>query len=57
MALYEMTGIQVKKLVIIMACEDGECAVYKERDLDKYMKLVVKYIRKFVADKLLTTGS
>lgn len=57
MALYEMTGIQVKKLVIIMACENGECAVYEERDLDKYMRLVVKYIKKFVADKLLTTAS
>lgn len=52
MALYEMTGIQVKKLVIIMTCENGECVVYEERDLKKYMKLVVKYIRKFVNDKL-----
>jgi len=57
MALYEMTGIQVKKLIIIMACENGECAVYEERDLEKYMKLVVKYIKKFVADKLLTVAS
>ena len=57
MALYEMTGIQVKKLVIIMACENGECVVYEERDLDKYMRLVVKYIRKFVTDKLLTTAA
>lgn len=52
MALYEMTGIPVKKLVIIMACENGECVVYEERDLKKYMKLVVKYIEKFVNDKL-----
>ena len=52
MALYEMTGIRIKKLVIIMACEDGECVVYEERDLNKYMKLVVKYIKKFVNDKL-----
>jgi len=52
MALYEMTGIQVKKLVIIMTCENGECVVYEERDLKKYMKLVVKYIKKFVNDKL-----
>ena len=54
MALYEMTGIQIKKLVIIMTCENGECVVYEERDLKKYMKLVVKYIKKFVNDKLQT---
>jgi CRISPR/Cas system-associated exonuclease Cas4 (RecB family) len=52
MALYEMTGIQIKKLVIIMTCENGECVVYEERDLKKYMKLVIKYIKKFVDDKL-----
>jgi CRISPR/Cas system-associated exonuclease Cas4 (RecB family) len=50
MAFYEMTGIKIKKLVIIMTCENGECVVYEERDLKKYMKLVVKYIDKFVQD-------
>lgn len=52
MAYYEMTGTPIKKLVIIMACENGECVLYEERDLKKYMKLVVKYIKKFVNDKL-----
>ena len=52
MALYEMTGISIKKLVIIMTCENGECVVYEERDLEKYMKLVIQYIKKFVNDKL-----
>ena len=52
MALYEMTGIPIKKLVIIMTCENGECVIYEERDLNKYMKLVVQYIKKFVNDKL-----
>lgn len=52
MALYEMTGIPIKKLVIIMSCENGECVTYEERDLNKYMKLVVQYIKKFVNDKL-----
>lgn len=52
MALYEMTGIRIKKLVIIMACENGECVVYEEYDLKKYMKLVVEYIKKFVNDKM-----
>jgi hypothetical protein len=41
MAYYEMTGTPIKKLVIIMACEDGESVVYEESDLKKYMKLVV----------------
>ena len=52
MAYYEMTGTPIKKLVIIMACENGECVVYEERDLKKYMKLVVQYIKRFVNDKL-----
>jgi genome maintenance exonuclease 1 len=52
MAYYEMTGTPIKKLVIIMACENGECVLYEERDLKKYMKLVVEYIKKFVNDKL-----
>jgi hypothetical protein len=50
--LYELTGISVKKLVIIMACENGECVVYEERNKSKYIKLLGKYIRKFVGDKL-----
>jgi genome maintenance exonuclease 1 len=52
MAFYEMTGIKIKKLVIIMTCENGECVVYEEQDMKKYMKLVIKYIKKFVDDKL-----
>ena len=54
--LYELTGISVKKLVIIMACENGECVVYEERDKSKYIKLLSKYIRKFVRDKLELYG-
>ena len=50
--LYEMTGIMVKKLVIIMACENGECVVYEQRDKAKYIKLLTQYIRKFVGHKL-----
>ena len=41
---YELTGISVKKLVIIMTCEDGECVVYEERDKAKYIKLLVNYL-------------
>ena len=55
--LYEMTGIPVKKFVIIMACENGECVVYEERDKSKYIKLLTEYIRKFVTDKLELYGT
>jgi genome maintenance exonuclease 1 len=55
--LYELTGLTVKKLVIIMACENGECVVYEERDKSKYIKLLSKYIRKFVRDKLELYGT
>ena len=55
--LYEVTGIMVKKLVIIMACENGECVVYEEYDKGKYIKLLSKYIRKFVGDKLEQYGT
>jgi len=55
--LYELTGLTVKKLVIIMACENGECVVYEERDKAKYLKLLTQYIRKFVGDKLELYGT
>ena len=49
---YEITNIPVKKLVILMTCENGEVTVYEEYDKMKYMRLLVKYIEKFVEDKL-----
>ena len=55
--LYEMKGISVKKLGIIMACENGECVVYEEYDKSKYIKLLGEYIRKFVGDKLELYGT
>ena len=53
---YELTGIAVKKLVIIMACEDGECVVYEERDKLKYMRLLVTYIENFLTTQLQLHG-
>jgi len=55
--LYEMKGISIKKLVIIMACENGECVIYEERDKAKYIKLLTQYIDKFVKDKLELYGT
>tara|TARA_Y100001963_G_scaffold21064_2_gene27060 strand:- start:119 stop:799 length:681 start_codon:yes stop_codon:yes gene_type:complete len=54
---YELTGISIKKLVIIMACENGECIVYEEYDKTKYIKLLQNYISKFVGDKLKLYGA
>ena len=53
---YELTGTPVKKLVIIMACEDGTCKVYEERNKKKYMKLLVHYIRNFLDFQLELNG-
>ena len=50
--LYELTGIAVKKLVIIMACEKGESIVYEEYDKKKYIKLLTEYIREFIQSKI-----
>lgn len=54
--LYELTGLVAKKLVIIMACENGECVVYEEYDKKKYIRLLIQYIKEFVNDNLKTYG-
>ena len=50
--LYEMTGIMVKKFVIIMSCENGEVEVYEQYDKRKYINLLAEYISEFVEFKL-----
>ena len=55
--LYELTGLQVKKLVIIMACENGECVVYEEYDKEKYIRLLMEYTREFLKYKLESYAS
>ena len=50
--LFEMPGIMVKKFVIIMSCENGECVTYEEYDKRKYIDLLSDYIREFVEYKL-----
>jgi len=49
--LHELTGLSVKKFVIIMTCENGEVEVYEERDKAKYIRMLTQYIKKFVNDK------
>lgn len=48
--LKELTGMEVKKFVIIMSCENGELAVYEKTDIEKYIKLLVKYIKHYVRE-------
>ena len=50
-AYYEMTGIPVKKLITIMQCPNGENHVFDKRNKDEYIKLLVKYIKKFVTNR------
>jgi ATP-dependent exoDNAse (exonuclease V) beta subunit len=54
--LHELTGLSVRKFVIIMTCENGEVEVYEEYDKTKYIKLLTQYIKKFVNDKLQQTS-
>ena len=53
---YELTGIPVKKFVIIMSCENGDCVVYKEYNKMKYMNMLVSYIRNFLEFHLQLNG-
>ena len=53
---YELTNIPVKKFVILMACEDGECIVYEEYDKEKYIRMLSRYIRNFVEHNLSNYG-
>jgi len=46
----ERFGVMPKQLVIIMSCQNGEVEVYIETDLQKYVKLLRKYINKFITD-------
>ena len=47
MMYYERTGIKVKKLVTLIACEDGEIQVFQEYDIMKYMNVLMEYIKEW----------
>jgi ATP-dependent exoDNAse (exonuclease V) beta subunit len=44
---YELTGIQPKKIVIIIATEEGHCQVIVKTNLDYYFTLLKEYINAF----------
>jgi hypothetical protein len=48
---YELTGLQVKKIVTIIATEEGHCQVIQKYDLDYYFTLLKEYIDVFTRGK------
>ena len=51
-AYYELTGISVKKLITLMVTPEGEVKVFDKRNKGDYIKLLVRYIKKFVSHNL-----
>ena len=49
---YEMTGISVKKIVTLMVADNGDVKVYEKTNKSDYIKLLTKYIKEFVTQKL-----
>ena len=49
-AYYELTGIPVKKLITLMVTPGGEVEVFDKRNKGDYIKLLVRYIKKFVSN-------
>ena len=49
-AYYELTEIPVKKLITIMVTPNGEVKIFDKRNKEDYIKLLVRYIKKFVSN-------
>lgn len=47
----ERTGIEVKKIVTLIAVEDGSIQVFEKYNLDDYLQLLKSYIEEFVGRK------
>ena len=54
---YELTGIPVKKLITMMVTPGGDVKIFDKRNKDEYIKLLVKYIKKFVSSNLKSHGN
>ena len=54
---YELTGIPVKKLITLMVTPGGDVKAFDKRNKDEYIKLLVKYIKKFVSSNLQSHGN
>lgn len=51
--LKELTGMEVKKFILIMSCENGELVIYEERNIEKYIRLLIKYIKHYIKENSL----
>ncbi len=51
-AYYELTEIPVKKLITLMVTPECEVKVFDKRNKEDYIKLLVRYIKKFVSNNL-----
>ena len=47
----ERTGIEVKKIVTLIATEEGSIQVFQKHNLDDYLQLLKSYIEEFVRRK------
>jgi genome maintenance exonuclease 1 len=54
-AYYELTGIPIVKLITIMVTPGGEIKVFDKRNKNDYIKLLVRYIKKFVLHNIRST--
>ena len=48
MMYFERTGHAIKKIVILMTCENGDVVVYEKRNKLDYMKLLKEYITDYL---------
>ena len=49
-AYYELTKIPVKKLITIMITPNGDSKIFDKRNKGDYIKLLIRYIKKFFKD-------
>lgn len=47
----ERTGIEVKKIVTLIATEEGSIQIFQKHNLDDYLQLLKSYIEEFVRGK------
>ena len=48
----ERTGIEVKKIVTLIATEEGSIQIFQKHNLDDYLQLLKSYIEEFVRGKV-----
>jgi len=54
-AYYELTGIPIVKLITIMVTPGGDVKVFDKRNKNDYIKLLIRYIKKFVLHNIRST--